>query len=77
VESATRSLPFYDGSWGSCDLMLVKHGRINFVLPFGYYLESYADLLILRRADSSFVTVFSARGVDLFEVELTVWEDAD
>lgn len=46
-------------------------------LPFGYYLERDADLLILRRTDSSFVAAFSARGVDHFEVELTVWEDAD
>jgi hypothetical protein len=46
-------------------------------LPFGYYLERYADLLMLRRADGSFVSAFSARDVDLFEVELTVWEDAD
>lgn len=46
-------------------------------LPFGYYLERYADLLMLRRADGSFVSVFRARDVDLFEVELTVWEDAD
>jgi hypothetical protein len=46
-------------------------------LPFGYYLERYADLLMLRRADSSLVAAFSARGVDLFEVELTVWEDSD
>jgi len=46
-------------------------------LPFGYCLERDADLLILRRTDSSFVAAFSARGVDLFEVELTLWEDAD
>ena len=46
-------------------------------LPFGYYLERCADLLMLRRADGSFVSAFSARRVDLFEVELTVWEDAD
>jgi hypothetical protein len=46
-------------------------------LPFGYHLERYADLLILRRPDSSFVTAFSTRDVELFEVECTVWEDAD
>jgi hypothetical protein len=46
-------------------------------LPFGYYLERDADLLILRRSDRTFVAAFSARGVDFFEVELTVWEDAD
>jgi hypothetical protein len=46
-------------------------------LPFGYYIERGTDLLILHRRDSTFVAAFSARGVDLFEVELTVWEDAD
>jgi hypothetical protein len=46
-------------------------------LPFGYYLERDADLLLLRRADDSVVAAFSARGADLFEVELAVWEDAD
>jgi hypothetical protein len=46
-------------------------------LPFGYYLERDAALLMLRRADGSFVAAFSARGVDLIEVEVTVWEDAD
>ena len=61
--------------------MLIKRNRIKqklrLKLPFGYYLERYADLLILRRPDSSFVTAFSTRDVDLFEVECTVWEDAD
>lgn len=61
--------------------MLSEHGtrdELNGLeLPFGYYLERDADLLILHRRDSSFVVAFSARGVDLFEVELTVWEDAD
>jgi hypothetical protein len=51
--------------------------KLRLKLPFGYYLERYADLLILRRPDSSFVTAFSTRDVDLFEVECTVWEDAD
>jgi hypothetical protein len=46
-------------------------------LPFGYYVERDADLLILHRFDGAFVTAFSARGVDFFEVEMTVWEDAD
>jgi hypothetical protein len=46
-------------------------------LPFGYYLERDADLLILRRSDTSFVAAFSASGFDAFEVELTMWEDAD
>jgi hypothetical protein len=50
--------------------------QVRLKLPFGYYLERYADLLILRRPDSSIVTAFSA-DVDLFEVECTVWEDAD
>jgi hypothetical protein len=61
--------------------MLVEHRRVSkhngFVLPFGYYLQYDADLLILRRSDRSFVAAFSARGVDLFQVELAVWEDAD
>ena len=46
-------------------------------LPFGYYLDRDADLLILRRSDGSFVAAFSALGADLFEVELRAWEDAD
>jgi hypothetical protein len=46
-------------------------------LPFGYYLERVANLLILRRSDSSFVAAFSARGADPFDIELSVWEDAD
>jgi len=49
----------------------------GFWLPFGYDLERDADLLILRRSDGSFVAAFSTRGVDLFEVELMAWEDAD
>ena len=49
----------------------------GFWLPFGYYLERDADLLILRRSDYSLVAAFSAEGVDLFEVELAVWADAD
>jgi len=61
--------------------MLVEHesidGHNEFKLPFGYYLQRYADLLILRRSDGSVVAAFSARGVDLSEVELAVWEDAD
>jgi len=61
--------------------VLVGHegiGRQNgFWLPFGYYIERDADVLILRRADGSDVAAFSAIGVDLFEVELAVWEDAD
>jgi len=44
-------------------------------LPFGYYLERDADLL-LRRSDGSFVAAFSASGMDFFEVELMAWEDA-
>ena len=46
-------------------------------LPFGYYLERDADLLILRRSDNSLVAAFSAQGVDLFELELAVWADTD
>jgi hypothetical protein len=56
------------------------HGRTGghdwLRLPFGYYLERDADLLLLRRADDLVVAAFSARGADLFEVELAVWEDA-
>ena len=52
-----------------------KHN--GFKLPFGYYLECDADLLVLRRPDGTFVAVFNLRGVDLFEVELMAWEDAD
>ena len=52
-------------------------GLSTFSLPFGYYLECDADLLILRRSDSSLVAAFSALGVDYFEVEWRVWEDAD
>ena len=61
--------------------MLVGHESTDrhsgFWLPFGYYLERNAELLILRRSDGSFVAAFSAVGADLLEVELTVWEDAD
>jgi hypothetical protein len=46
-------------------------------LPFGYYLDRDADLLVLRRPDGAFVAAFNAVGADLFEVELAVWEDAD
>jgi hypothetical protein len=49
----------------------------GFKLPFGYYLERDADLLVLRRSDGTLVAAFSVRDVDLFEVGLTVWEDAD
>jgi hypothetical protein len=52
-------------------------GHNGFWLPFGYYLERDADLLILRKSDGSFVAAFSAVGADSFEVQLTVWEDAD
>ena len=46
-------------------------------LPFGYYLARDADLLMLCRSDRTFVAAFSPGGVDLFEVELMAWEDAD
>jgi hypothetical protein len=49
----------------------------GFGLPFGYYLKRDDDLLILRRADGSVVARFGAMDLDLFEVELAVWEDAD
>jgi hypothetical protein len=57
--------------------MLVDRERIGSKLPFGYYVERESDLLLLRRADGTLVAAFRARDVDLFEVELTVWEDAD
>jgi hypothetical protein len=57
------------------------HGKANghagLRLPFGYFLESDNELLILRRADGSEAAAFGAVGLDLFEVELAVWEDAD
>jgi hypothetical protein len=46
------------------------------VLPFGYYVELESDLLFLRRPDGTLVAAFSARGVDPYEVEWTVWKDA-
>ena len=49
----------------------------GFRLPFDYYMELHNDLLILRRPDGSEVAAFGAVGLDLFEVELAVWEDAD
>jgi hypothetical protein len=52
-------------------------GQNGYWLPFGYYLERDADLLILRRSDDSLVAAFNAEGGDLFEVELAVWADAD
>ena len=52
-------------------------GHDGLGLPFGYHLERDDDLLILRRADGSDVAAFGAVGLDLFEVELAVWEDAD
>jgi hypothetical protein len=62
-------------------LLLVEHesidGQNGYWLPFGYYLERDADLLILRRSDDSLVAAFNAEGVDLLEVELAVWADAD
>jgi hypothetical protein len=54
-----------------------RDGQDGFWLPFGYYLEREADLLILRRSDDSLVAEFRAEGVDLFEVEFAVWADAD
>ena len=52
-------------------------GSYGVELPFGYYLQLDEDLLTLRRADGSDVATFGAAGLDLFEVELVVWEDAD
>jgi hypothetical protein len=46
-------------------------------LPLAYNSERDADVLILRRPDSSFVAAFSAMGADPFEVEAEVREDAD
>ena len=44
-------------------------------LPPGYYVELGADLLTLRRHDSSTVAAFSARGVAMELVERAAWED--
>jgi hypothetical protein len=52
-------------------------GHSGFWLPFGYHVARDADLLILRRSSGSFVAASSVAGADPFEVELTVWEDAD
>ena len=52
-------------------------GHDGFELSFGYYLERDAELLVLRRSDGSFVAAFKVGGVNLFEIELAVWEDAD
>jgi hypothetical protein len=61
--------------------MLMGHksidGHKGFDLPFGYYLERDADLLILRRSEGSFVAAFTVVGADPIEVEVTVWEDSD
>jgi hypothetical protein len=61
--------------------MLVERGNTHewrgIELPFGYYLELDADLLMLRRPSCSLVSAFSAVGADPFEVEAAVWEDAD
>jgi len=51
--------------------------RPGSALPFGYYVEREPDVLLLRRSDGSLVATFSARSVDWFEVEFTVWEDAE
>lgn len=45
-------------------------------LPFGYRARREKGVLILRRPDGSFVWAFPAKA-DPFEVEATVWEDAD
>jgi hypothetical protein len=34
-------------------------GHDRFELPFGYYLERDADLLVLRRSDGTFVAAFN------------------
>lgn len=44
-------------------------------LPPGYELEYGADALLLRRADSSTVAAFSARGVSSSEVARIAEED--
>jgi hypothetical protein len=59
----------------------VQHENIDgyywLYLPFGYYLDRDADLLMLRRSDGSLAAAFYASRADLFEVEVTAWEDAD
>jgi hypothetical protein len=44
-------------------------------LPAGYWLETDADTLILRRPDDSIVAVFSARGAEPSEIERAAVED--
>jgi len=46
-------------------------------LPFGYYLQPDADLLMLLRPGCSLVAAFSAMGADALEGKAMVWEDAD
>ena len=46
------------------------------VLPDGYDIERDADVLTLLRADGSVVARFSARGVELQEVERLAAQDA-
>jgi hypothetical protein len=53
-----------------------EDGLTGIRLPFGYRLDCDADLLIVRRSDGSFVAAFNA-GVDPFELERAVWEDAE
>jgi hypothetical protein len=61
--------------------MQVEHWEVykrqDSKLTFGYLLARDADLLILRRPGYSFVAAFGTMGVDPFEVEATLWEDAD
>lgn len=52
-------------------------GHNGFRFPFGYYLQLDNDLVMLRRADGSDVAEFDLAGLDLFDVEFAVWEDAD
>ena len=46
-------------------------------MPLGYRMQLDEGLPILRRGDGSDVAVFDAVGLDLFEVELAVRENAD
>jgi hypothetical protein len=45
--------------------------------PFGYYLERDAGVLVVRRPDGSAAAAFGVGEADPFEVEATIWEDAD
>ena len=54
---------------------LEAHQAGKLYLPTGYELQHGADVLLLRRDDSSVVATFSARGATPSEVARTAEED--